>query len=274
MAKVSCLFVFILILLPCVFASDKFSKRLVDCIKEKDACTHNKFWVYFTDKGIHNYHSQDLQELTHSIKDSIHPNSIKRRTKHLTNNETFHLDEKDFPIYNPYITTITSINKVKLSKTSKWLNSISIITDIRNLQEIEKFSFVKKIDMVAQFKKIRNPITHHDKKEIKNNLFIREDGNLDYGESFDQLNAVSVPDLHALGLTGEGIIVLIADSGYNLDHPAIKDLDIFMQKDFINDDDDVTDQNSDEIGGLFLFSFYKVEVTFYQPKNSISRYRT
>lgn len=239
--------------------SHKFSERVIDCFNEKDTCKHNnKFWIYFTDKGLHMYNLEEYNHLINSIKDSIHPNSLKRRTKHLQSIEEFKLDEFDFPIYNSYISQVTSINNVKLSKTSKWLNSISIITqDIQILKEIEKFSFVKKIDIVASFIRIKDPLPNEineEKKELKP----KDDGSLNYGHSFDQLNVVHVPDLHDLGLTANGVTILIADSGFNLDHPAIKDLNIDEQRDFISEDDDVTDQNSDEIGGKFKKTSFKL----------------
>ncbi|MCR9066922.1 MAG: hypothetical protein NXI00_23325, partial [Cytophagales bacterium] len=115
---------FILLWVGCCVGNDsvKFSDSVRDCVAEQ-GCT-GRFWIYFTDKGHHLLSPDELQDLKTSIYDSIHPNSHKRRTKRTS--EEVALDEKDFPVFAAYIEQISLLPGVRHSKTSKWLNSISV----------------------------------------------------------------------------------------------------------------------------------------------------
>jgi len=57
--------------------------------------------------------------------------------------------------------------------------------------------------------------------------------------SVPQINADKV---HQKGFTGQGVKVCIVDTGVDDSHPALAKL--FKEKDFVNDDDDATDDNS------------------------------
>ena len=59
-------------------------------------------------------------------------------------------------------------------------------------------------------------------------------GPLDYGTSFDQLAQIRVPELHARGLTGAGVVVALFDAGFpNLEHEAFATMRIVAERDFV-----------------------------------------
>jgi len=65
---------------------------------------------------------------------------------------------------------------------------------------------------------------------------------LDYGTSIGQLRQIGVPDVHAAGLHGEGVIIAVLDAGFNnLAHEVFAPLTILARRDFVNGDEDVAD---------------------------------
>ena len=61
-----------------------------------------------------------------------------------------------------------------------------------------------------------------------------------YGTCHAQLNMIGVPNLHAAGFKGKGVTVLILDSGFDLQHPALANVRVVNQRDFIHNDHDVS----------------------------------
>ena len=93
-------------------------------------------WVYFMDKNG-------------STKADISDQAWKRRLK---NNIKSNSRWLDLEISNNYIEALKKLNLI-VRRQSRWLNAVSIETDIKTLNTILKFDFVKKIDPVIGFTK-------------------------------------------------------------------------------------------------------------------------
>jgi len=59
---------------------------------------------------------------------------------------------------------------------------------------------------------------------------------------------IGIPSLHECGLTGDGVVVGVQDTGFVLDHEAFADLDVLAQWDFIHDDGVTHDEEEDAEG--------------------------
>ena len=68
----------------------------------------------------------------------------------------------------------------------------------------------------------------------------------DYGDANVQIEQINAHLLHDQGLTGQGITILLLDTGYDLSHDALNHVNIVSQKDFINDDDQTANENDFE----------------------------
>jgi len=66
-----------------------------------------------------------------------------------------------------------------------------------------------------------------------------------YGFSWEQCLALQVPELHEQGLTGEGVIVGVLDSGFRFGHEAMPDSLVIDSYDFVNDDANVENEAGD-----------------------------
>ncbi len=71
----------------------------------------------------------------------------------------------------------------------------------------------------------------------------------DYGPSFVQLDAVRVPALHAIGITGRNIVVGLLDSGYRWrEHRSLALMRVLKEYDFIAGDGNTADTPADPPG--------------------------
>ncbi len=70
--------------------------------------------------------------------------------------------------------------------------------------------------------------------------------NLDYGDSEIQNSLIHVPEVHDLGLTGEGVLVGMIDTGFDFrDRPVFEQLHVMAEHDFHWDDDTTANQDGD-----------------------------
>lgn len=194
-------------------------QKFTEAAKAAIGENYNVYWIFFTDKGDHN--ELEKIEIKAKILSSLHPNAIKRRLK--TEGKTLEniIDEIDFPVAEKYINRIINFSEdIKLREKTKWHNGISV--EIQNnakeiLENISKYSFVKKIDIVREFNKkpkiVEKQIVENNEKKSQPSLQERSIGDIDYGSTYDQLAMINVPALHSEGLTGEGVRILILDSG-------------------------------------------------------------
>ena len=179
-----------------------------------------RVWIYFKDK-------------IGSEKINATQKAHQRRLKHGSRSDYNWYDLKITPRYSSVIQSLG----LKVENKSRWLNAISVICSADDLDSIVKLPFVKKIEPVKGYKK------KHFEVVQKNQTFSRD---LDYGDANIQIEQINVHLLHNQGLTGEGIRVLLLDTGYDLSHNALSHLNVVSQQDFINDDNQTANENNFE----------------------------
>ena len=136
----------------------KFGEILIERIEQDKLIESSKFWIYFIDKGL--LSEEDIFLIKENIlKNEWHPKTIERRLK-MKSTEKLHelVNEEDFPVNEEYINEIKKIEGVEIKTITRWGNSISVLIknnkkQVKTLEEISKFSFVKKIELVRTFKK-------------------------------------------------------------------------------------------------------------------------
>ena len=184
-------------------------------------------WITFRDRGpSHDLATTDPKAL------GISDRALWRRSKVLPPDRL--IDELDLPPAQSYLDQLRS-EGIVIRSSSRWLNAVSAeLTDAQRAS-IANLPFVSSVTPVQVFFKqqqeggppLPGPIL---KKEST--------AGIDYGESYSQLNALKVPDVHARGITGSGVIIGVLDDGFNAHrtHPALKNLRIVAEYDFVQRD--------------------------------------
>jgi subtilisin family serine protease len=185
--------------------------------------TH-KVWVFLKDKKP----SIALQKSPININEA----SLKRRAKVRPPQSL--LTSGDMAVSSTYIYRLTQ-NSQKVRTVSRWLNAVSIEANDIQLRAIRSFEFVEKIVKVKAYKK---PQAIYKETISPAKLSKPSSGSLDYGNSAVQLEQIKVPELHALGYYGQGVIIAMLDNGFNRydTHVALDHLNILEVYDFTTGD--------------------------------------
>jgi hypothetical protein len=196
-----------------------------------------KYLIYFKDKGLNvgetlnksGLHYQDaLKTLT--------PTAIERREKTL--GEDF-IDYDDIPVNENYIRAI-EVQGIKIVNKLSWFNSVSAYLTPEQRNTIIALPFVKDV-IPVRILKSRPEITHPAGRLNKAAF-----SNVDYGISYPQLQMEDIPAVHALGITGQGVLIGLLDTGFDWKrHESLKNKNVVAEYDFINHDSVTANQLGD-----------------------------
>ncbi len=190
-------------------------------------------WVFLNDKGPHVI-SEKLTILQ-NIESNLGSHTKWRRSKVRTHSI---VDEKDIPVFQPYIDSILETG-TQWRTTSKWLNAVSVSATDAHIHQIEHLPFVESIQTVRSGKR---------KDIASNKTNIPYSNRTEYGPSWNQLNQINIIEAHEAGYTGQGVRVLMLDTGYFTDHEAIHEEQIIAEWDFINNDGETQNEALDPEG--------------------------
>ncbi len=193
-----------------------------------------KYWILFKDKGEFKQETPITKESAayENGKDLLTERAIKRRLKVLSEDKL--IDFADLPLSIDYITGLKN-SGINLVAQSRWLNGVSAYLTKSQVEKIRSLNYVSQIKVVKNLYKqeIIPSILHSDDVAMKINP-----GNiLNYGKSTKQMEAVNVPPVHNLNITGRGVMIASFDDGFDWkNHEALRNLKVVDEYDFINDD--------------------------------------
>lgn len=219
---------------------NKISKNLSEQISELNKETYS-VWIFFTDKG------GNIKTKLAKAENKLPKHAIERRKKIMKNKKsvaTFY----DIPINENYFNKISK-HIFKLRQESNWLNAVSAEATKKQINEMAKLSFVKKIDIVRKGKISRKSNEFNFAKAYRNFTFpVSSKYNLNYGSSLNQNEQINIPAAHDLSYNGNGIIICVMDAGFNnLEHQVFNYMQtnnhILGKWDFVNHDGNVDDES-------------------------------
>lgn len=155
-------------------------------------------WVYLTDKD--------------NVASSI-SNPITILTQQSLNRKNAHgiaIDERDVPVNETYIAQLKSQVGISVLAKSKWFNAVHVRGSETDINALEALNFVDHVDFADRnLNRFGQSFNHQNKFEV-------EESRVDftYGTTQNQVEMISVDDLHVLDYTGEGIIIAVLDAGF------------------------------------------------------------
>ena len=195
----------------------------------RSATTHDrlKVWVVFNDKGIST--EDRLQTALDAYESEMSVCSKRRRTRRT---DLPFPDISDIPVPSPYITAVLNVGG-RLRGKSRWLNAISLEATSAEIDDIAQLPFVRAIDPIEVYKSTSRRSDSSwgsASQEAPPGL-----APLNYGDSRVQIEQIQANFLHESGFFGEGMVIGLLDTGFNLDHTALQRIDVMGQYDFVND---------------------------------------
>lgn len=215
--------------------------------------SQSKYFIYFKDKGIEK--TERLEKgnvLYNSAISLLSVKSIERRTKNFGDDNI--ITYEDLPLKNDYILQLEQIG-IKIENKLRWFNAVTAYLSDEEKNKAASLTFVEKIEPVKKF------VFKTPELEIPNQ-FLKQKSNVfsfDYGPSFGQLQLSDIPAVHSKGITGEGTLLGLLDTGFNWkNHESLKDATVVAEYDFIFKDNltqnDSLDHPEQHNHGTLVFS--------------------
>lgn len=189
-------------------------------------------WVFFTDKHVAD---ADLDAALDAERRALAPRALARRVRARRDGG---VDRRDLPPAPAYVDAILAAG-ARVRARSRWLNAVSVDADARALATIARLPFVARVRPVA-------PSRPRPAPPLAPLALPR--AALGYGVAQAQLDLMHVPDMHACGLDGAGVVIGVQDSGFDLTHQAFAGIHVLAAHDFVQGDDVVADQPGDAKG--------------------------
>jgi subtilisin family serine protease len=214
-------------------APGRISEGLEAGLRAGHAGDRHLVWVYFRDKGGSASAASARLPLT--------PRALSRRSLRAAGRPA--TGAIDLPLDRGYVDAVAR-SVIRLRQESRWFNAVSVEATEAQVRALEALPFVARLDVVRRYRRgpaekvtdLPAPARASSAVERPRALV------LDYGTSIGQLRQIGVPDVHAAGLHGEGVIIAVLDAGFNnLAHEVFAPLTILARRDFVNGDEDVAD---------------------------------
>ena len=205
--------------------------------------------IFFKDKGNESFTKGSL--LYEKTYNSLSAKAIERRLKILSEDNIISFEDAE--LYQPYLNEIEKLGGKILAKV-KWENyCVAYIDDESMLNQISELDFIKFIqETSSEFQTLTINSEHKNLKKQENTLLnIISVENADslsnkYGATYNFSNMLKVPEVHSLGISGDGVLIGFLDSGFR--HKALSALQIIKilsEFDFIYRDSITANQKFD-----------------------------
>jgi serine protease AprX len=197
-------------------------------------------WVYFRDKGAHP--ERRLDEALARLS----PRALARRA---LRGRAAGVGVRDVPLARDYVAGVTA-RATRVRHEVAWLNAMSVEATDAQIAALSGLPYVSHIERVRGYRGLdeeglrgraqaasASPLAPPGSRTAPARA-----STLDYGFSAGQVGLIRVPELHDQDLHGEGVVVAVFDTGFNnLAHEAFATTAIVARRDFVNNDDDVSD---------------------------------
>ena len=188
------------------------------------------YWVFFTDRGSINIENA----VAAKIVSPDEPKNTSRRARIFGRKAL--IDERDVQVNPEYIAAVAAISE-RLRTVTRFLNGVSVELDARALETVRVMPFVRNVRPVAVF---RRPSEPEPSVLMKPGAEERVEA-FSYGNSFEQLNMIGIPQIHGSGYLGSGITIAVLDNGFeHLNHTAFESIKVTHMWDFVESNDDLS----------------------------------
>lgn len=193
-----------------------------------------RYWVFFKDRGP----MVEPRLETEAVRISQGPSASRRASIGVLSPDVFDLEP-----FDGYTGRVAAEASAPVTGVSRYLNACSVVLDEAALAAVRALPFVASVRPVAR--SVYTPSEFSGEPDP-------------HGLSLGQLQQAGVTGLHARGFTGEGVVMGVLDSGFELDHDCFAGTQILGTWDFVGDDGYVGYEEGDPettgIHGTAVFS--------------------
>ncbi|UCG27515.1 MAG: S8 family serine peptidase [Bacteroidales bacterium] len=197
-------------------------------------------WVEFRDKGVRS--EKQRKRIISDLEKRYNPRALKRREAKRIFPGLF--DERDFPLNDAYLRKVGKTGAKVLIK-SRWMNGVSVLATQDQLDRIKMLNCVR--DVLDVHEKNLKRGDYRDPIYAQSSYFNGKkasdlpgyESNF-YGLSASQNGQINLIRVHEEGWTGEGIVIAVLDTGFDLEHKAFNNpghrIRVLKEWDLVNND--------------------------------------
>ncbi|MFV0564515.1 MAG: S8 family serine peptidase [Flavobacteriaceae bacterium] len=153
-------------------------------------------WVYLTDK-------QDVSTKLANPISILSQDAIDRKTA-----QNIEIDERDVPVNENYIEQLKAATGITVMAKSKWFNAVHVQGSLGDIGNLSNLNFVSAIDYANR------SLNSKQVKQKAESKFQKTNTVFDYGNAVNQIEMVSIDQLHEADFTGSGVTVAVLDNGF------------------------------------------------------------
>ncbi len=182
-----------------------------------------RYWVFFTDRGPGLQERLELQ----STLIAQGPSASRRASV-----GALEADEHDLQPFSEYTASVEAVAGVPVAGVSRYLNGCSVVLDSASLERVG-FASVRGVGASCGKVGLR----------ARGVPFRTRPPRLSLG----QLAQAGLTGLHARGFFGQGVVLGVLDSGFELDHPCFAGAQVLDVWDFVGNDGYVGYEEGDPV---------------------------
>ena len=202
-----------------------------------------KYYIYFKDKGVSSETRLSKTSAQYIAAERELVTAAIERRKQVMGDD--YITYEDLPLSAFYISQLET-SGIKIENKLKWFNAVTSYLTDEQAKAVASLPFVSKLDRVRIAKHF-DPIESKIIPTPKTVSAVQSTTGLNYGGSLNQNALSEIPVVHDLGITGKGVLIGILDTGFRWKtHPALKNLKIVAEKDFIQKDEITENQTGDD----------------------------
>ena len=215
MIKWFCLF----IALQSIILCQKYN--IAELVIGKRGTDSYRVWIYFSDKDGSAPIALSAKTIDRRAKNGVHDNNLWY----------------DLTVSLKYIDQLSSLG-IKVINKSRWLNAVSALCSKSDLIKIANLTFVDQIKPVVGY--ARTSSLEYSDIDPSSRDF-------DYGNALEQIEQINVRELHEQGYTGNGVRILVMDTGFSLTHNSLLGINVIEQWDVLKNDQETADETEEEV---------------------------
>ena len=194
---------------------------LAELVVGKRGTDSYRVWIYFSDKDGSAPIALSAKTIDRRAKNGVHDNNLWY----------------DFTVSSKYIDQLSSLG-IKVINKSRWLNAVSALCSKSDLIKIANLTFVDQIKPVVGY--ARTSTLEYSDIDPSSRDF-------DYGNALEQIEQINVRELHEQGYTGNGVRILVMDTGFSLTHNSLLGINVIEQWDVLKNDQETADETEEEV---------------------------
>ena len=187
----------------------------------KRATDSYRVWIYFSDKDGSAPIVLSAKTMDRRAKNGVHENNLWY----------------DLSVSLDHINQLSSLG-IKVINKSRWLNAVSALCSKSDLIKVANLQFVDQIKPVVGYERSSS----FEYPDISPNS-----RDFDYGNALEQIEQINIHELHELGFTGNGVRILVMDTGFNLTHNSLLGINVIDQWDVLKNDQETADETEEEV---------------------------